>query len=60
MANGRAKKSLAPTAKVGVAGLAGALTTVILAATGIEASAELSAAITTLIAFVAGYLTPER
>jgi len=56
----RRPKSLAPTAKVGAAALAGALTTILLAVTGIQASAELSAAITTVIAVLAGYITPER
>ena len=54
------KRSYAPTAKVGAVGIAGAITTVFLAVTGIEADESLTAAITTIVAFIAGYITPSK
>jgi hypothetical protein len=51
-----------PTRKMAAVGVAGALTTVIITISrdviGYEMSADLASAITTIITFVAGYLTP--
>jgi hypothetical protein len=45
---------------VGAVGIAGAITTVFLAVSGIEADESLTAAITTIVAFIAGYITPSK
>ncbi len=51
-----------PTRKMTAVGLAGALTTVIITISrdviGYEMTADLASAITTIITFAAGYLTP--
>ena len=51
--------SAAPVPKVAAAGVAGALTTLVvfvLAQADVEITAEVAAALTTLVAFAAGYL----
>jgi uncharacterized membrane protein len=53
------RTSLAPNPKVATAGLAGAITTIIVIVFNID-DAELSAALTTVIAFLAVYLTPAK
>ena len=52
-----------PNRKVGSAGLAGALSVLviwILGESGIDISAEVAAALTTVLMFAVGYLVPER
>jgi hypothetical protein len=54
--------SAVPRPKVAAAGIAGAATTIlifILERLGVEVPADVAAAITALLAFVAGYFTPQ-
>jgi hypothetical protein len=48
-----------PQPKVAMTGLAGAITTILVALFAFEWSEELAAAVTTVIAFSIGYLTPQ-
>jgi hypothetical protein len=55
--------SLAPRRKVGAAGAGGAITTIVIWVlhdlAGVEVTPEVAAAITTVVAFLAGYFTPQ-
>jgi hypothetical protein len=55
--------SLVPRRKVAAAGAGGAVTTLLIwalqAFAGVEVTPEVAAAITTVIAFLAGYFTPQ-
>jgi len=59
-----AESTNVPMRKITAVGVAGALTTVIITisrdAIGYEMSADLSAAVTTIITFLAGYFTPNK
>lgn len=52
-----------PNTKVAAGGIAGSLSLLVvfgLGQAGVEVPAEVASALTTLIAFVAGYLVPEK
>jgi putative flippase GtrA len=55
--------SAAPRPKVAAAGIAGAITTIVIwilnSLLGVEVPPEVAAAITTVLAFLAGYFTPQ-
>jgi hypothetical protein len=53
-----AVRRVAPEPKVAMTGLAGAFTTLMVAAFGFEWSQEVTAAVTTVFAFLIGYMTP--
>lgn len=59
-----AEKTLVPTRKVVAGGLAGALTTLIVAVIeglgGIEVSPDVAAALTTVLSFIVAYAVPEK
>jgi putative flippase GtrA len=54
---------VAPRPKVAAAGIAGAITTIVIwilnSLLGVEVPPEVAAAITTVLAFLAGYFTPQ-
>jgi len=54
---------IAPRPKVAAAGIAGAATTILIwilnSLMGVEVPPEVAAAITTILAFLAGYFTPQ-
>ena len=56
-------RSIAPRPKVAAAGIGGAVTTIVIwllnDMAGIEVTPEVAAALATIIAFVAGYFTPQ-
>jgi hypothetical protein len=55
------QNSAAPVRKVSAGGIAGALSIVlvfVLGSMGVDVTAEVAAALTTIISFAAGYLTP--
>ncbi len=57
------KESAAPTNKMQAVGISGAVTIVLMYLAGlasIEVPPEVAAAVTTIIAFVSGYLTREK
>lgn len=57
------RKSNAPVVKVAAAGAGGAVATIVIAiiqAAGGDVSPDLAAAIATVVAFGAGYITPPR